>query len=165
VKTINDGEVNVMTDTTNGKPVTFGRSLELSDGDLRFENQDFAVVSGADNLAQALRVNIATPAATDIFNINYGFDFMGAVGQPAGGRLVKEFIRLNLIKSLSVDDRVREVRDVIFDDDARYFDYNPQEDPAETALRHATTRRWRAIVILQAVAGPEVVVKLEGAGL
>jgi hypothetical protein len=165
VKSITDDEVRTMADAVNPKPVTFGKSLELSDGDLRFENGDFAVVSGADNLAQALRVSIATPAATDIFNVNYGFDFMGALGQPAGGRLVKEFIRLNLIKSLSVDDRVREVRDVIFDDDPRYFDYNPQEDPSETALRHSTTRRWRAVVVLQAVAGPDVVVKLEGAGL
>lgn len=154
-----------MADASNGKPVNFGRSLELSDGDLRFEGGDLSIVAGEENLAQALGVVIETPAGTDIFNVNYGFDFLGAVGQPAGGRLVKEFIRLNLFKSLSADDRVREVRDVIFDDDPRYFEYRPQEDPAAAAVRHTATRRWRAVVVLHAAPVGEVVVKLEGTGL
>jgi hypothetical protein len=153
-----------MTEADNQAPDIFGRSLELVEGDLRFAGGDLAGVAGRDNLAQGLRVAIETPFGTDIFNVNYGFDFLRAIGQ-AGGRLVKEHVRLNLIKSLSRDDRVREVRDVIFDDDPRFFEHNPQADPEEVAALRRATRRWQALVLLDAGTGGEVAVQLEGTGI
>jgi hypothetical protein len=146
-------------------PPDFGRSLELRDGDLRFVEGDLSMVAGQDNLSQALRVAIETPPGTDIFNVNYGFDFVNAISQPRGGRVVKEYIRLNIIKSLSRDDRVREIRDVIFDDDPRFFEYAARDEPDDARRRHSATRRWRALVVVQTIAERAAIVKLEGTGL
>jgi phage baseplate assembly protein W len=154
-----------MSDREQNRPSAFGKSLELRDGDVQFVEGDLSIVSGQDNLAQAMRVMIETPPGTDIFNVNYGFDFINAISQPLGGRVVKEYIRLNIIKSLSRDDRVREVRDVIFDDDPRFFEYASPEDANEVRQRHSTTRRWQALVVLQTIAEREVIVNLEGTGL
>lgn len=147
------------------RPGLFGKSLELSEGDLRFVGGDLALVGGEDNLSQSLRISIETPFATDLFNVNYGFDFLNTVNQPFGGRLVKEYIRLNIIKSLNRDDRVREVRDVIFDDDPRFFEHHPQQNPDAIRLRHQTSRSWQALVLVQTISDGEVTVKLQGTGL
>ncbi|HSF49012.1 MAG TPA: hypothetical protein VLA73_11710, partial [Burkholderiales bacterium] len=102
------------------KPSVFGRSLELFEGDLRFDEGDFKGVSGRDNFLQSLQVMIETPFATDIFNVTYGFDLLEILKSPHNVRLAKELIRLNIVKSVSRDDRVREIKEVVFDDESRF---------------------------------------------
>lgn len=143
----------------------FGRSLALRDGDLHFLEGDLAMVAGEDNFLQAMRVMIETPAGTDIFNVNYGFDILGSVGRPQETRLVKEFIRLNIVRSLSLDNRVREVREVVFNDDPRFFELSPETNADRDAVERKAARRWRVIVVLQTVSEGEVTLRLEGTGL
>lgn len=158
------------------QPSRFARSLKLVNGDLYFLTGDLAIVEDRDNFLQAMQIMIETPFGTDIFNVNYGFDLLNSISQPKSVRLIKELIRLNIVKSLSIDDRVREIKEVVFDDDPRYFELNPEENAGESRLtpqeqaqeRHKThklRRSWRALVVMQLIPEGEVSLKLEGVGL
>lgn len=143
----------------------FGRSLQLLNGDLVFDQNDVVTISGRDNFLQAIQIMIETPLGTDIFNINYGFDLLNIISQAQTVGRTRDLIRLNIVKSLSQDNRVREIREVIFDDEPRFFELNLEQDPEERRRIRKQERRWQAIVILQTISEGDVVLRLEGRGL
>jgi hypothetical protein len=160
----------------NEQPSILGRSVQLSRGDLSFVGGDLAIIKDRENLLQAMKVMIETPFGTDIFNVNYGFDLLGNMCKPHSVSMIKELIRLNIVKSLSIDGRVREVKEVVFDDDPRYFELDPGEDAEKSRLTpqdkaqerrkvHRDNRCWQALVILELFPEGEVSLKLEGAGI
>lgn len=149
----------------NRKPEALGVGLRLEDGDLAFGGRDLATVAGRENLLQGLAVMIGTPFGSDSINVHYGFDLESAI-VPANQRpLVKELIRLNVVKSLSLDDRVQEVREVVFDDVPRFFELVPEADPEDARRRRRVERRWRLAVVLATITEGEVVLDLQGAGV
>jgi hypothetical protein len=154
-----------MSNERNNRHSRMGRSLELSNGDLQLVGGDLATVAGQDNFLQAMQVMIETPLGTDIFNVSYGFDLAGIISQPQGLRLTKELIRLNIVKSLSRDDRIREISEVVFDDDPRFFELAPQANAERARLSHKANRQWQAIVVVQTITEGEVAVTLEGTGI
>jgi hypothetical protein len=93
-----------------------GRSLELRDGDLVLTGGRFAEVSGVANLIQALTLRVLTPLGDDRFNTTYGFDAADVFTRPATVRTARDLIQLNLVRTLGTDQRVREIRDVVFPD-------------------------------------------------
>jgi hypothetical protein len=95
-----------------------GHSLALVDGDLVLEDGGLVEVSGLPNLVQALALRVLTPLGSDLFNTGYGFDAQNIFTQPANARTVRDLITLNLVRTLEPDDRVREIRDVVFLDPA-----------------------------------------------
>lgn len=95
----------------------FGFSLLLDDGDLVLSEGSLAEVSGVDNLTQALTVRVLTPDGSDRFNTTYGLDVTQALAGPHDRRMVRELLRLNLVRTLAADPRVREVREIVFADD------------------------------------------------
>lgn len=146
-----------------------GRSLAIAEGDLVLLDGDFVAVAGRENFLQGMQVMIETPFASDIFNIRYGFDIVGILSQPQLPGLLKELIRLNVVKSLSTDNRIREIREVAFSDDARFFELAPENDPGEARRARKLERRWQAVVVLHTIGAPaggenEVVLRLEGQG-
>jgi hypothetical protein len=150
------------------KPDPLGTSLALEDGDLALTAGDLARVSGVANLHRGLSALIDTPFGTDLFNVGYGFD-LSEVVNPAfsalrGLPLTKELIRLNLVRTLSVDDRVAEVREVVFDDDPRFFELVPGADPGTSRDEHKLRRRWRVVAVLALVTGGEATLTLSGPG-
>jgi len=147
------------------KPSVFGRSLQLVNGDLHFANGDFAAISGRDNFMQSMQIMIETPFGTDIFNVNYGFDLLNLISQPHSVRLIKELIRLNIVKSLSLDNRVQEIKEIVFDDEKRFFELDPKQNAEESRRMHKLERRWQAMVVVQTITEGEVAFKLEGIGL
>lgn len=149
----------------NNKPSVLGRSLRLIDGDLVFDQNDLVTISGQDNFLQAVQIMIETPLSTDIFNVNYGFDLLNIISQAQTVGRTKDLIRLNIVKSLSQDNRVREIREVVFDDESRFFELNLEQDPEEKRRARKKERRWQAVVILQTISEGEVALKLEGTGL
>ncbi|MCP4259936.1 MAG: hypothetical protein GY774_20845 [Planctomycetes bacterium] len=151
-----------MESNQNNSNLILGKSLQLLNGDLHLADGDFTMVSGLDNFIQAMPVMIETPFSKDIFNVNYGFDLMNSISKPQGIRMTKELIRLNIVKSLSLDNRVREIKEIVFDDDPRYFELNHQENAEESRRNHKRTRSWQAMVVLQTVSDNEVVFRLEG---
>src|SRR5215813_3238581 len=116
------------------RPTTFGRSLQLAGGDLLFADGDLAVIDGRDNFLQGMQVMIETPFATDVFNVNYGFDILGILSSAQSVPRTKDLIRLNIVKSVSQDNRVRDIKEVVFND-----------EPG------SLKRRWQAAVILQTI--------------
>ena len=161
--------------TEPAKPTTFGRSLQLANGDLLFEDTDLAMIDGRDNFLQAMQVMIETPFATDVFNVNYGFDVLNILVSPQTVGSAKALIRLNIIKSISHDNRVREIKEVVFDDDPRFFEISADQNPArkisseqglaEHRQIRKTERRWQTIVVLETISEGEAALLLAGTGL
>jgi phage baseplate assembly protein W len=153
-----------MADNSNA-PDVFGRSLLLDDGDFVFDNGDFLLVSGTNNLLQGLNAMIYTGLGTDVFNVNYGLDAKSIFTTAQTTRAAKDIIRLNLVKSISQDSRVTLIKEIVFDDDPRYYELLPTENAGLNEETRRTTRRWQALVVLQTITQGEVALKLEGTGL
>ena len=133
------------------------------------------MIEGRDNFLQGMQVMIETPFATDVFNVNYGFDVLGILSAPQTVGSAKTLIRLNIVKSISQDNRVLEIKEVVFDDDPRFFEISTLENPAhkispdEGVAEHSriqkTERRWQALVVLETIAEGEAALLLQGTGL
>jgi phage baseplate assembly protein W len=107
-----------------GDQARLGVSFLLTDGDLVLSGDglkgDLRLVDGLANLKQALSVRLLTPYGTDQVNATYGLDVRRALTGGHDRRMVKELIRLEVVRTLSGDPRVREVTSVLFDDDPRF---------------------------------------------
>jgi hypothetical protein len=131
---------------------TLGHSLRLVDGDLAFAGRGLAEVHGRDNLVQALVLRILTPLGSDPFATTYGLDVRHALTEPVATHVVKELIKLNLVRTLSTDPRVREVRDIVFPDDPANVAANPALD-ADAARLRRQRRLWAVEVTVIDVEG------------
>lgn len=153
------------------KPQILGRGLKLSDGDLVFADGDLALVEGPENLLQGLGVMLETPLGSDPVHIAYGFDLGNVLLLPESPVLVRELIRLSIVKSLALDNRVIEVREVVFDNDPRFFELLPETlSPGEGSGGDAASdaRHWRATAVVAVIteSGPEELsLQLSGPGL
>ncbi|MGW7528518.1 hypothetical protein [Streptomyces sp. NPDC054783] len=94
----------------------FGRSLLLQEGDLVVHEGQVAEVTGTANLLQALTLRVLTPFGSDEFNVGYGLDVTGAFTEAHPPRMVRELIKLNLVRTLVTDPRVRDIRQITFDE-------------------------------------------------
>jgi hypothetical protein len=131
-------------------PERFGHGLRVEDGDIVIENDAVATVSGLDILLQSLVLRVMTPLGDDEFNTTYGLDVESIFTQPTGARLTKELIKLNLVRTLATDPRVREVRDVVFPDDPDFLEEHPQLN-AEAARERRHSRLWTVLVTILTV--------------
>lgn len=80
--------------------------------DVEFAGGDLAVTSGLDNLNQDLVLALTTALGADPFNINYGFDGVNALTQEQSLMLMREQVRIAVVKLLTNDPRVRRILDV-----------------------------------------------------
>ena len=140
----------------------FGFSLALIDGDIAFGDSDqpttgngvtlrtLQLVSGRANLLQALKLRVLTAVGSDIFNTGYGLDVQDVFTQANTISLVKELLKLSLVRTLGTDPRVNEVRDIIFADDPLYLQQHPQlsKENIQQAIR---SRFWRIDVIIETI--------------
>jgi phage baseplate assembly protein W len=149
---------------SSSTPSVFGRSLVLSDGDLLLTAGDFQIIAGRDNFFQGMRNMINTPAGSDIFNVRYGFDLLSCLSAPQSPSVIKQLIKLNIVKSLSTDNRIRQIEDIAFDDEPRFYELNPESDPDANQKIRETTRRWQAVVLVQTVQEGGVTITLGGLG-
>jgi hypothetical protein len=129
---------------------SLGHGLAVEEGDLVLERAGTAVrlaaVRGRANLLQALRLRVLTPLGDDRFNAAYGLDLGAAFTAPGGVRRVKDLLRLNLVRTLSTDPRVADVREVVFEDE--------REDDLATDVPPPRLRRsWAIDVVLDTVGG------------
>jgi hypothetical protein len=129
----------------------FGRGLLLDDGDLVIDGKHLVEVEGIANLTQALTLRVLTPFGSDRFNVRYGLDVSQAFLEPTGIRMVKEIIKLNLVRTIGTDPRVREVRQVTFDDDPDRLAAHPELAAAVRDARHR--RLWTVEVDIETSTG------------
>jgi phage baseplate assembly protein W len=83
--------------------------------DIALDGGDLATVSGIDALDQGLKLAILTRLGDRVFDVNYGFDGLRALGDETNPILANERIRVSLIATLLRDPRVKTVTDVQFD--------------------------------------------------
>jgi hypothetical protein len=95
---------------------TSGTGPRIADGDLVFTGGQLDLVSGVHNLTQALTLRLLTPLGSDRYDVRYGFD--AAAVFTGGGDLgeVVDLLRLNLVRTLGADPRVRDIRDIRISD-------------------------------------------------
>jgi hypothetical protein len=145
-------------------PEPYGRSLALEDGDLVLEptaagERGARVVSGEQNLLQALELRVGTPLGTDRFNVTYGLDTRQIFTTGGGVRTTKDLIRLNLVRTLGGDRRIRDVRDIVFMDDPAFMaDHGIGAEEARLARR---SRLWSVQVELELVPAGDLTLRLE----
>jgi phage baseplate assembly protein W len=120
--------------------------IALVDGDIEFETvgeRRPRTVDGIENLAQALTLRVMTPLGNDRFNVLYGIDIRRAFVDPHTARETKDLIRMNLVRAIGTDPRVRDVREIVFEDD---------EPGNDVAVRLAKQRRtWTARIVVDTV--------------
>jgi hypothetical protein len=145
-------------------PTIFGRSLVITDGDLLFTAGDFEIIADRQNFLQGMRSMINTPFASDVFNVRYGFDLVSCLSASQPPSVIKQLIKLNIVKSLSTDNRISQIEEIAFDDEARFYELSPESDPDANALNRRASRQWQAIVIVQTVQEGSVTISLGGIG-
>lgn len=118
--------------TNPAGPLSLGSSLQLDDGDLVFDDQarDLTMVTGTAALTQALIMTIETQLGSDRINSAFGFDRTAIGAYAYGIHTQKEYVKMQLVRCVGLDRRVKDVREAFFHDDPRYFELNPGIDAA-----------------------------------
>lgn len=127
----------------------FGSSLLIENGDLSLIGGDIAPVHGLANLKQALSLRLLTPYGSDRVNATYGLNASEAFTGSHDKRTVKELIRLETVRTLASDPRVREVSEVLFDDDPRLAE---QVSAGGSAAPRSRDRTLRMLVTVETTA-------------
>jgi hypothetical protein len=146
---------------------SLGRSLQLDNGDLVFDPHagDLAQVEQLEALSQALRLAIGTQLGTDRLNAGFGFDRL-AVGAYAFDLATrKEYVKMQLVRCVGADARVRDVRDIFFSDDATAFDLQPQlDEQAQKRIIAAVraSREYTVYVVVDTITSQPLTVDAEG---
>jgi hypothetical protein len=134
-----------------------GRDLVLAMGP---GGLDLAPVEGLDNLSQCLEVALTTALGDDVFNIGFGFDGIRALAEETSPVLVRERIRVAVIRVLADDARVLRIIDL------KLLDGRLEPgSPSGGADAAARADRWRTVrvdVAFETVSGERVVVGLQG---
>ncbi|MCM6771967.1 hypothetical protein NDR87_03260 [Nocardia sp. CDC159] len=86
--------------------------IRLDSGDLVIENGRIATVADRPNLAQALGLRLLTPLGDDRYDTRYGLDYRSVFTAPVSAVEMRDLLRLNVVRTLSGDPRVREIRDI-----------------------------------------------------
>ncbi|WP_327319626.1 hypothetical protein [Streptomyces sp. NBC_01235] len=146
---------------------SLGRSLALDDGDLVLDGRshDLALVVDADALSQALELGVATQTGSDRLNTRFGFDRLAISAYAHDLPTRKEFLTMELVRCLSSDLRVTDVREVFFDDDPRYLELRPGLDEEthrrEVAAAHAA-RVYAVYAIVDTIANTTLTLRARG---
>lgn len=147
-------------------PSPLGRSFALKDGDLIYDNVagSLATVAGLDALIQALTLAIETQLESDVLNVTFGFDQLSVGSFSSGLATSKEYVKMQLVRCVSADRRVKDVREIYFKDDPRYFEVIGLND---ADAKHALVRQIRAAraytvyVVIEVVTGQQVTLQAE----
>jgi hypothetical protein len=120
----------------------FGKGLQLQHPepdsqalDLVYANGDFAMTSGASNLAQDLAVALLTATGSDTFNVAYGFDGLRVLSGDFPPAIATELVKLAITKTCAMDTRIKKVLSV------------------EMTETEAGSRVWNVAVDVQTVLG------------
>jgi phage baseplate assembly protein W len=153
----------------------YDQSLLLENGDLSFAYnadglRELQMIGGIENLAQGLAITVETPLGSDIFNQLFGFDVYSILQGGHNLAMTKNLIHLHVVKTISSDDRILRIEDLVFDDDVRFY-LNQGAQPTEaeqlrleTRRLHKTTRRWQLQAVIQPVSGEVTAIPIDVRG-
>jgi hypothetical protein len=148
-------------------PLSLGSSLELDAGDLVYDEHasDLAMVTGISALAQALVLSIETQLGSDRINAGFGFDRSAVSTFTYGIHTQKEYVKMQLVRCVGLDRRVKDVREAFFQDDPRYFELNPGLDAvAQEGIAAAAraSRQYTVYVIVETINSEMVTLQAGG---
>ncbi|WP_313893849.1 hypothetical protein [Psychrobacillus sp.] len=84
------------------------KTIELTDdGDLLFENGDFKLIEGVQEVKQVLTISLSTNLKEWFLNLDLGLDFMKILEKPTD-----EEIRSEIIRVIGQEERVDIINDV-----------------------------------------------------
>ena len=153
-----------------------GHSLRFDEGDLVLDRpagpggpQTLAAVRGAPALAQALTLTLETQLGSDPLNTAHGFDLTAIGAHDFGVHTRKEYVKLHLVRAIAAERRVKEIRELFFDDDARYFElhageFGSEEERDEHRRRVRASRRFTATLELETRSGEAVTLDVGAIG-
>ncbi|MGW6534746.1 hypothetical protein ACWGBV_00720 [Streptomyces sp. NPDC055051] len=150
----------------DGAP-SLGSSLALDEGDLVLDGRslDLTLVVGAEALRQALELGVATQTGSDRLNTPFGFDRLALSAYAHDLPTRKEFLTMELVRCVSSDRRVTDVREVFFDDDPRYLELRPGLDEEthrrEIAAAHAA-RVHAVFAVVDTIASTALTLRARG---
>ncbi len=134
-----------------------GQDIALDVGE---HGRDLARVSGIDNLAQDLTIALTTMLGSDVFNTSFGFDGLNALADEVDPVLVRERVRIGVIRVLNNDPRVRRIVDVKLLDNRLGTDNPAAADvDREEALRIDPRTLWIRVGF-ETIAGDPLTVDL-----
>jgi len=147
---------------TSGVP-SLGLSLQMRAGDLVFDiaSGDLDLVVEQAALSQALELAIETQIGTDRLNVNFGFDRLSVGAYAYGIHTRKEYVKMQLVRCVTADRRVRDVREIFFEDDPRFFELRQVAPSAqdEIAASARASREFTVYVIVDTIADDPVTVQ------
>jgi hypothetical protein len=144
---------------------SLGRSLALNAGDLVFDVSaaDLPLVTEQAALAQALELAVETQLGTDRLNSGFGFDRLSIGAYAYGVHTRKEYVKMQLVRCLAADRRVRDVREVFFSDDPRFFELNALDpDVQEQIISQArASREYTVYAIVDTITDDQLTIAVE----
>jgi hypothetical protein len=148
---------------SNGAP-SLGISLRLDDGDLVFDvlRGDLDLIEEQAALTQALTSAVETQVGSDRLNSGFGFDRLSVGAYAYGIHTRKEYVKMALVRAVNADRRVRDVREIFFQDDPRYFGLHPTLDAAaQKAIRTEAraSREYTVYVIVETITGDPLTIE------
>lgn len=152
--------------TVDGAP-SLGTSLQLDNGDLAFDTRAGTLmeVEELDALAQALALAIETQLGTDRINSAFGFDRLSVGSYALGLSTRKQYIAMQLVACVGADQRVRDVREVFFNDDPRFFELQPGLDvaaQAEIVAQIRASREYTVYVVIETITSQTLTISSGG---
>jgi hypothetical protein len=151
---------------SDGTP-SLGLSLRLDNGDLAFDSHAGTLleVQELDALSQALVLAIETHLGTDRINSAFGFDRLSVGAYALGLSTRKQYITMQLVACVGADRRVRDVREVFFGDDPRFFEQQPGLDAAAQAAivrQVRASREYTVYVVIETITSQTLTVSSGG---
>jgi hypothetical protein len=127
--------------------VDIGRDLIFAVDDVSGK-VDLAGIAGEANLTQCLTVALTTALGDDVFNTGFGFDGLRALAEETNALMVRERVRVSIIRLLKRDPRVRNIVDLKILDRRLDLTTRPTDENDPDAWR-----TLRVNVVFETVAG------------
>lgn len=151
----------------------YGRTLLLGGGDFVIAAgpegpQDLAIVAGTHELAQGIQVLVGTSLGSDIFNQAFGLDLVNTLALPRPMKQMRELVRLCVVKALSQEPRIRQIRAVAFVDEPAYLTIHPEIPDTQRQVlqqQQKVSRQWYLDVLLDTRLNDQVVAQIQGVGV
>lgn len=109
---------------------------------------DLARVESIEALAQSLTIGLTTLLGDDVFNAAFGFDGLNALAEESDAVVMRERVRIGVIKLLQKENRVRRIVDVNLSGDGRL-------EPSPAGSRTLEVR-----VVFETISGDQAAVSL-----
>ncbi len=150
----------------------YGRTLTLTANDFKIATgsdgfADLPLIAGKDELAQGIQILIGTNLGTDIFNSSFGFDLIKTLASPTSFPRMQQLIRLCVVKALSQEPRIRQIKAIAFVGDPAWLTIHPEftaADQQRQLQQQRQSRTWSLDVQLDTRLNDEVIAGIQGVG-